>query len=61
VSTIDIRGHSISKSLPFPESIYLVQARAESVWGKKKKESVLGQKTGLDLLLEKAVTPTKLK
>jgi pyruvate,water dikinase len=52
--------YSISKSLPFPESIYLVQARPESVWGKKKKESVLGKKTGLDLLLEKAVTPTKI-
>ncbi|HQM76394.1 MAG TPA: PEP/pyruvate-binding domain-containing protein, partial [Syntrophorhabdaceae bacterium] len=33
---------SISRSLPFPQSIFLVQARPESVWGKKKKESVLG-------------------
>jgi pyruvate,water dikinase len=53
--------YSISMSLPFPESIYLVQARPESVWGKKKKGSVLGKKTGLDLLLEKALTPTKVK
>jgi pyruvate,water dikinase len=52
---------SISRSLPFPESIFLVQARPESVWSKKKKESVLGKKTGLELLLEKAVTPTKIK
>ena len=51
---------SISGSLPFPESVFLVQARAESVWGKKKKESVLGKKTGLDLLFEKALTPTKI-
>ena len=53
--------YSISGSLPFPESIFLVQARPESVWGKKKKESVLGKKSGLDLLLEKATTPTKVK
>jgi hypothetical protein len=31
------------------------------VWGKKKKESVLGKKSGLDLLFEKALTPTKVK
>ncbi len=53
--------YSISMSLPFPESIFLVQARPESVWGKKKKESVLGKKSGWDLLFEKATTPVKLK
>jgi len=53
--------YSISGSLSFPESIFLVQARPESVWGKKKKESVLGKKSGWDLLLEKATTPVKLK
>ncbi len=52
---------SVSGSLPFPESIYLVQARPESVWGKKKVESVLGKKTGFQLLFEKASTPIKLK
>jgi pyruvate,water dikinase len=52
---------AVSGSLPFPESIYLVQARPESVWGKKKPESVLGQKTGFQLLFEKATTPIKLK
>jgi len=53
--------YSISGSKPFPENIFLVQARPESVWGKKKKESVLGKKSGLELLFEKALTPTKLK
>lgn len=52
---------SISGSLPFPESIFLVQARPESVWGKKKKESVLGKKSGMELLFERATTPIKLK
>jgi pyruvate,water dikinase len=53
--------YAISRNLPFPESIFLVQARPETVWGKKKKESVLGKKSGLELLFEKAVTPTKVK
>jgi len=53
--------YSISGSMAFPESIFLVQARPESVWGKKKKESVLGKKTGWQLLFEKATTPVKLK
>jgi pyruvate,water dikinase len=52
---------AISGSRPFPESIFLVQARPESVWGKKKPESVLGKKTGFQLLFEKATTPIKLK
>ncbi len=52
--------YSISKTKSFPESIFLVQARPESVWGKKKKESVLGKKTGFELLFEKATTPIKL-
>ena len=52
--------YAISMTMPFPESIFLVQARPESVWGKKKKESVLGKKTGFELLFEKATTPIKL-
>lgn len=52
--------YSISRTKPFPESIFLVQARPESVWGKKKKESVLGKKSGFELLFEKATTPIKL-
>ncbi len=52
---------SISMSLPFPESIFLVQARPESVWAKKEKKSVLGKKSGFELLFEKATTPIKLK
>ncbi|MGD0238048.1 MAG: PEP/pyruvate-binding domain-containing protein [Syntrophorhabdales bacterium] len=51
----------ISKSLPFPENVFLVQTRPESVWSKKKKGPVLGQKSGLEMLIERAVTPTKVK
>lgn len=52
---------SISGSLSFPDNIFLVQARPESVWSKKKKESVLGKKSGFDLLMERATTPIKVK
>jgi hypothetical protein len=31
------------------------------VWSKKKKGPVLGQKSGLEMLIERAVTPTKVK
>ncbi len=53
--------YSISASLPFPRNIFLVQARPESVWGKKKKETVLGKKTGMELFFQKAITPVKVK
>jgi pyruvate,water dikinase len=52
---------AVSMSLPFPQNLFLVQARPESVWGKKKKESVLGKKSGFELLFEKATTPIKMK
>jgi pyruvate, water dikinase len=51
----------ISKSLPFPENVFLVQTRPETVWSKKKKAPVLGQKSGLQMLIERAATPTKVK
>ena len=50
----------ISGTLSFPESIFLVQARPEAVWGKKKKEVMLGGKSGFELLFKKASTPTKV-
>ncbi|HUL23061.1 MAG TPA: PEP/pyruvate-binding domain-containing protein [Thermodesulfobacteriota bacterium] len=53
--------YSISASLPFPQGVFLVQARPESVWAKKKKESVLGKKSGMELLFQKAFTPVKVK
>jgi len=51
----------ISKSLPFPENVFLVQTRPETVWSKKQKGPLLGQKSGLEMLIERAITPTKVK
>ncbi len=50
----------IARDIPFPENIFLVQTRPESVWSKKKQEPLLGKKTGFELLLDKATTPIKV-
>ena len=51
---------SVDKDLPFPDNVFLVQCRPEQVWNKKKKESVLGKKTGRDLIMQRAMTRIKL-
>jgi pyruvate,water dikinase len=51
---------AIDRDLPFPENIFILQSRAESVWSKKKKEPVLGKKSGYELLMEKALARTKV-
>jgi pyruvate,water dikinase len=52
---------SVDRDLSFPDSVFLVQCRPEQVWNKKKKEPVLGKKSGQSLLLERAMTRIKLK
>ncbi|MBW2335900.1 MAG: phenylphosphate synthase subunit beta [Deltaproteobacteria bacterium] len=51
---------AIDKDFAFPENIFIVQARPETVWSQRKKESVLGKKTGLQLLMEQAMKRIKL-
>jgi pyruvate,water dikinase len=50
----------IERDFPFPENIFIVQARPETVWSRKKKESVLGKKSGFDLLMERAMKRIKI-
>jgi pyruvate,water dikinase len=50
---------AIDRNFPFPNNIFILQSRAESVWSQKKKEPVLGKKSGYELLMEKALTRTK--
>ena len=52
---------AIDKDFSFPENIFIVQARPETVWSQRKKESVLGKKTGYQLLMEQAMKRIKLK
>ncbi len=51
---------AIDKDLGFPKNIFIVQARPETVWSQRKKGSVLGKKTGRQLLMEQAMKRIKL-
>jgi pyruvate,water dikinase len=52
---------AIDKDLSFPENIFIVQARPETVWSQRKKEPVIGRKSGYELLMEKALSTIKVK
>ncbi len=51
---------AIDKDSSFPESVFIVQARPETVWSQRKKESVLGKKSGYQLLMEQAMKRIKI-
>jgi pyruvate,water dikinase len=51
---------AIDKDIPFPENIFIVQARPETVWSQRKSESVIGSKTGRQLLMEQAMKRIKI-
>ncbi len=51
---------AIDKDFPFPENIFIVQARPETVWSQKKVEPKIGGKTGRQLLMEQAMKRIKL-
>jgi pyruvate,water dikinase len=51
---------AIDKDFAFPENIFIVQARPETVWSQKKVESKIGGKTGRQLLMEQAMKRIKL-
>jgi len=51
---------AIDKDFSFPENIFIVQARPETVWSRRKKEPVLGKKTGYQLLMDQAMKRIKL-
>ncbi len=51
---------AIDRDIGFPENMFIVQARPETVWSQRKTESVIGGKTGLQLLKEQAMKRIKL-
>jgi pyruvate,water dikinase len=51
---------AIDKDLPFPDSLFIVQARPETVWSQRKTESVIGAKTGRQLLMDQAMKRIKI-
>jgi pyruvate,water dikinase len=52
---------AIDRDFPFPDNVFLLQSRAESVWSQRKKEPIIGKKSGYELLMEKALSRTKVK
>ena len=51
---------AIDGDFSFPESIFIVQARPETVWNQRKKKSLLGKKTGYQLLMDQAMKRIKI-
>lgn len=51
---------AIDKDLDFPENIFIVQARPETVWSQRKTQSVIGGKSGYQLLMEQAMKRIKI-
>ncbi len=51
---------AIDKDLAFPENVFIVQSRPETVWSQKPKQALLGKKSGFELLMEKALNPLKI-
>ncbi len=51
---------AIDRDLPFPDNVFIVQSRPETVWSQRRRESVLGRKSGYELLMERALTPLKI-
>jgi pyruvate,water dikinase len=51
---------AIDKDMPFPENMFIVQARPETVWSQRKAESLIGKKTGKQLLMEQAMKRIKI-
>ena len=51
---------AIDKDFSFPENVFIVQARPETVWSQRKTESVIGKKTGYQLLMDQAMKRIKI-
>jgi pyruvate,water dikinase len=51
---------AIDQDIPFPENIFIVQARPETVWSQRKTASIIGKKTGRQLLMEQAMKRIKI-
>ncbi len=51
---------AIDKDMAFPENVFIVQARPETVWSRKQAKSVIGAKSGYQLLMEQAMKRIKI-
>jgi pyruvate,water dikinase len=51
---------AIDKDLEFPENVFIVQARPETVWSQREQKSRIGGKTGRQLLMDQAMKRIRL-
>ncbi len=51
---------AIDRDLPFPENVFIVQARPETVWTQRERKPVIGPKSGRQLLMEQAMKRIKI-
>ncbi len=51
---------AIDKDLTFPDSLFIVQARPETVWSQRKAKPLIGEKSGYQLLMEQAMKRIKI-
>jgi pyruvate,water dikinase len=51
---------AIEKDMVFPQNLFIVQARPETVWSQRNAKSVIGQKSGFQLLMEQAMKRIKI-
>lgn len=51
---------AIDKDFAFPENMFIVQARPETVWSQREKKPLLGAKSGYQLLMEQAMKVIKV-
>ncbi|MBW1779972.1 MAG: phenylphosphate synthase subunit beta [Deltaproteobacteria bacterium] len=52
---------AIDDDFSFPQNIFIVQARPETVWSQRKKEPLIGKKSGYQLLMEQAMKRIKIE
>jgi len=51
---------AIDKDLTFPDNLFIVQARPETVWSQRKAKPLIGNKSGYQLLMEQAMKRIKI-
>jgi pyruvate, water dikinase len=52
---------AIDEDFSFPENIFIVQARPETVWSQRRKGPLIGNKSGFQLLMDQAMKRIKLQ
>jgi pyruvate,water dikinase len=52
---------AIDNDFSFPDNIFILQSRAETIWNQRLKDPIIGEKSGYELLMERAMKTTKVK